>query len=638
MDVVTIDFETYYDTDYSLSKMTTEEYVRDPRFEIIGVGVKINNQPATWYAGSEPAKFLRSLDYSKMAILAHNTVFDGAILSWHMGIKPRLWLDTLSMARPRFKVVAGGLSLAKLVSYFGVGEKGDEVIRALGKRRRDFTAAEIDAYGAYCLNDVDLTYGLFKQLAKGFPADELRIIDMTLRMYTEPQVELDAATLTDHLAGVRAAQSRLLLDLGKVHDLGGTEEEVRAALMSNVKLSEVLQGLEVSVPMKTSPTTNKLTYAFSKKDAEFVSMAEHRDERVAAVVAARLGVKSTIEETRTERLLSVAERGRLPIMLNYYGAHTGRFSGGDKLNLQNLPRGGALRRSLRAPEGYTFIAADSSQIEARTVAWLAGQTDLVRAFAQGRDVYCEFASEVFKRPITKADPVERFVGKTCILGLGYGMGAIKFRDTLAIGQGGVSAQFSESEATRVVHLYRNRYHKIEAFWNRCRHALEQMVSGNPGMVLSDALPSLVTSHDRIEMPNGLPIMYPFLHQDASAVGRSLVYLDDPRQVSAIMAARLAGEQYPSDKLARIYGGKMVENITQSVARSIVSWQALRIAQNPICRVAFQVHDENVVLAPTDKLDEATEWVRECMSSAPSWAAGLPVACSIGTGTNYGECK
>ena len=634
MDIVTIDFETYYSSDYSLSKMTTEEYIRDPRFEVIGVGVKLGNGPTDWYAGDDPRKFLRSLDYSKLAVLCHNTAFDGAILSWHMGIKPRLWLDTMSMARPTYRVIAGGVSLAKLAAYFGLGEKGTEVVNALGMRRRDFTSAGLDAYGRYCCNDVDLTYALFKKLAKGFPRDELRIIDMTLRMFTEPTSTLDRELLTQHLETVRAEKDELLIELGKLHSLGDTPEAVRAELMSNTKLSAVLQGLGVAVPMKTSPTTQKITHAFSKTDAKFLELRDHEDPRVAAVVSARLGVKSTIEETRTERLLGVSERGALPIMLNYYGAHTGRFSGGDKLNLQNLPRGGALRKSICAPEGMSFIAADSSQIEARTVAWLAGQTDLLDAFREGRDVYCEFASEVFKRKVTKADAVERFIGKTCILGLGYGMGVVKFGDTLARGVGEVRAIIELQKTQEIVRFYRQKYHRIHAFWNRCNNALAQMTSGQVGTPLSDALSSLVTARDRIEMPNGLPIMYPCL----TAKLDGFVYADDPKVMTLAVAAKVTGAPLPHDKMAHLYGGKVVENITQGVARSIVSFQALRIAQNPICRVAFQVHDENVVLVPTDRLDEAKDWVRQCMTTAPGWATGLPVSCSIGAGQTYGECK
>lgn len=409
MDIVTIDMETHYSKEYTLSKMTTEAYVRDPRFEVIGVGVKVNNHPTDWYSGDNPGRFLKSLSYKDKAILCHNTAFDGAILSWHFGIQPKLWLDTLSMARPLHNVSVGG-SLKALVSYYALGAKGDEVINALGKRRADFSPEELNRYAAYCVNDVELTYQLFHKMKGRFTAEELRVIDIVLRMYTDPTIELDVPMLQQHLEEVVNRKSNLVAELG----LDCTEEEAKTLLMSNEKFAGYLRAMGIDPPMKLSPKTGKSAYAFSKTDKAFTAMLEHENLRVQSAVAARLGVKSTIEQSRTTSLLGVAERGKLPIMLNYYGAHTGRFSGGDKMNLQNLPRGGTLRKSLCAPKGKVLIACDSSQIEARMVAWVSGQTDLLQAFREGRDVYSEFASEVYGRKVTKSDKVERFVGKTCL--------------------------------------------------------------------------------------------------------------------------------------------------------------------------------------------------------------------------------
>ncbi len=320
MNIITIDLETYYDREYSLSKMTTEAYVRDPRFEVIGMGIKVNDNPTVWCAGKNVAKVLKSIDFSDKAILAHNTAFDGAILSWHFGVKPKLWLDTLSMARPFHNSSVGG-SLKALVEHYGLGAKGTEVVNALGKRREDFTAEELARYGEYCVNDVDLTRALFKKLAPKVPASELAIIDLTLRMYTEPMLEIDTDLLRQHLATVQTRKANLIASLG----LGNEEKETKELLMSNPKFAEILRGFGVDPPTKVSARTGKEAWAFSKTDKDFLALLEHDDERVSTAVAARLGVKTTIEETRTQALLGVAERGRLPILLNYFGAHTGRF-------------------------------------------------------------------------------------------------------------------------------------------------------------------------------------------------------------------------------------------------------------------------------------------------------------------------
>jgi len=417
MDIYTIDFETYYSRTFSLSKMTTEAYVRSPEFEAILVGIKKNNSKTIWVQQKLIAGVLKAIDFSNAAILCHHTAFDGAILSWRYGVRPKLWLDTLSMARPLHNVSVGG-SLKALAQYYRLGAKGDEVVNALGKRYKDFSAEELARYADYCVNDVELTYKLFCKMKAVFPQEELLVIDQTLRMYIEPKIELDEPLLLQHLTEVRTSKDKLLQMVAEVMDMGPNADiaALKPVLMSNPQMAELLARLGVDAPMKTSIKTGKEAFAFSKTDKAFTDLLEHPDERVRAAVEARLGVKSTLEETRTMAFIGISERGSLPIMLNYYGAHTGRFSGGDKVNLQNLPSRGntTIRRALRAPEGHEIIACDSSQIEARTVAWLAGQEDLLEAFREGRDVYSEFASDVYGRTITSANYTERFVGKTCV--------------------------------------------------------------------------------------------------------------------------------------------------------------------------------------------------------------------------------
>lgn len=610
MDIVTIDFETYYSREFSLSKMTTEAYVRSPEFEIIGVGIKINNYPTDWYSGDNPGKFLNSLDYRNKAILCHHTAFDGAILSWHFGIKPKLWLDTLSMARPLHQLTVGG-SLAKLVTHYGLGKKGDEVVAAMGKRRADFTPQDLAQYGKYCINDVDLTRQLFDKVKVGFPVSELLAIDQTLRMYTEPVIELDVPLLQEHLVQVRAKKAALM------EEVAVTTEDI----MSNTKFASALQQLGVEPPTKTSPTTGKQTLAFAKTDKAFTDLAEHPDVRVQALIAARLGVKSTLEETRTEALIGVAARGALPIMLNYYGAHTGRFSGGDKLNLQNLPSRGnnTIRQALKAPVGHMVISSDSSQIEARTVAWIAGQEDLVQAFREARDVYSEFATEVYGRKITKADKVERFVGKTCILGLGYGMGAEKLRRTLELGAGGISVNIDIGEAERIVRIYRTKNFRIVQFWQKCGHALTAMIQGGSGNLHE------VLTYDStgITLPNKFRVQYPALRQTTSG----FEYINDARQHRNFLSGTEA-------TWTRIYGGKVTENIVQALAAIVIREQMATVGQH--YHVAFQVHDEIIITAPDAEAEQAEIKLMEIMSTPPKWAADLPVACESGKAKNYGD--
>ena len=624
MRIITIDFETYYSREYSLSKMTTESYIRDPRFEVIGVGIKVDDNPPDWYSGDNVGRFLNSLDYSKDAIVAHNTVFDGAILSWIYGIKPKFWFDTLSMARPFHHSTVGG-SLKALANHYNLGQKGDEVIQALGKNRKDFSPQELDRYADYCLQDVNLTYELYKKLKVRVPVSELMIIDQTIRMYTEPSIMLDRKVLEQHLHKVREDKKKLIESLALK---GVSEERVKKALMSNQIFAKILETVGVEAPMKISLRTGKETYAFAKTDKEFTALLEHPNPKVQALVAARLGTKSTIEETRTENLIKVSDRGSLPILLNYYGAHTGRFSGGDKLNLQNLPRNGAIRKAITVPEGKILVACDSSQIEARMVAYIAGQDDLVQAFREGRDVYSEFATEVYGKRVTKADKIERFVGKTCILGLGYGMGHVKFRATLALGQGGIAVDIDENEARRIVNLYRQKNHKIVSLWHSCGHALTGMIAGSSGNIC-ELLPY---DKDGITLPNGLKIKYHALRNTSNG----FEYIADARTFRKLAQKRiLTGEQQKID-WTRIYGGKVTENVVQALARMVVAEQMASIGQS--YRVAFQVHDEVIITTRENDLTNARQLVEKQMSTPPSWAKDLPVACESGVGYNYGDAK
>jgi DNA polymerase I-like protein with 3'-5' exonuclease and polymerase domains len=616
MRYITLDFETYYSKEFSLSKMTTEAYIRDQQFEVIGFSYKINQEPAKWVTGSNGkiAMALEELDIPNSYLICHNMAFDGAILAWRFGIIPKYYLDTLSMSRPITGLTVGG-SLKALADKYGIGQKGTEVINALGKRRSDFEPGDLAKYGDYCNNDVELTWTLFNILKKDNPPKELYIQDLMMRMFTDPVLKLDRDVLITHLNSVQDKKAKLMerIDLSIGRD----------ALMSNPQFAEVLKKLGVEPPMKISLRTNKEAYAFSKTDYEFKALLEHPNTAVQAVVAARLGIKSTLEETRTESFLGISERGALPILLNYWGAHTGRASGGDKMNLQNLPRGGALRRSIRVPDNHVLVAVDSAQIEARVVAWLAGQEDLLVDFRNSVDIYSKFASIVYGKPVTKADKVERFVGKTCILGLGYGMGPDKFQGTLKIGQGGISVAMETDEAKQTVTTYRTKYAMIAQIWKDAQKALEKMAQGFEttfGVGIE-----LQCSPEGIHLPNGTMVRYPNL--------------------------RKSGDGYEYDGrygAVKIYGGKVVENVVQALARIVVFDQMAKIDMemrkndNPAadCRykVALTVHDEVVAVVPKAAAQWALEFMTSTMSVPPKWCADLPVSCEGDIGENYADAK
>jgi DNA polymerase len=622
MQFITLDFETFYSKDFKLPKLTIEEYVRDPRFEIIGVGVKVNDEEPVWFSGTmeETGAFLHQFDIPNSFLLGHNNAFDAFILQHHFGIKARFYFCTLSMAKPLHGQTIG-VSLKALSDHYTVGMKGDEVHLAMGKRRLDFTPEALADYGRYCCNDVQLCYIIFHIIKKELPEAEIRIIDLMLRMFVDPVLELDSELLVEHLENVRTKKEKLL---SKVTEIAGPD-----ALMSNPKFAELLMTLGVEPPMKPSPRNPaKQTFAFAKTDIAFKELLQHEDPCVQAVVAARLGVKSTLEETRTRSMLEIASRGTLPIYLNYYGAHTGRASGGDGVNPQNLPRGGTLRKAIKAPDGHILIACDSTAIEARMLAWLAGQDDLVAEFAKNADVYSLFASDVYGYPVLKkTHPTERFVGKTCILGLGYQTGAVKLKHTLAVANPPV--RMDDSDCKRIVSLYRSKYSQIPQLWSSGDWALHAILRGERYVFGRNKL--LFTSKEGIHLPNGMVLRYPSLVLHS---GR-FAYARNKGQQAEWVRQQLSGERDVT-KLTQIYGGKVIENVVQALARIVVFEQMLSIAER--YRTVLTVHDEVVVCVPEEQAEEAEEFVRLTMSTPPSWGVGLPVACEANTGRTYGEAK
>ena len=608
MNLIALDFETFYDKDFSLSKLTTEEYIRDDRFEAIGVGVKLNDEETAWFSGDMKAtkEWLMQFPWDKSFLLAHNCMFDAAILSWRFGIKPKVLLDTLAMLRAVDGTEVGN-SLAKAAERYGLGVKGTEVVTAMGKRRADFTEADLKQYGEYCKNDVKLTYNLFQILQANFQKPELRLIDMTLRMFTEPTLRLDLPVLEQHLVQVQEKKEALIAE-------ACADREV---LMSNQKFAERLIEYGVPPPMKVSPTTGKMALALAKSDEGFKALAEHWDERVQALVAARLGTKSTLEETRTQRFISIAKRGSLPVPLRYYAAHTGRWGGDDKLNLQNIPRKSPLKTAIVVPKGYVMIDADSSQIEARIVAWLSGQADLVSAFAKGLDVYKIMAAKIYNKDDSVINDSERFVGKTTILGAGYGMGWRKFQ--MQLKNFGVS--LDDNMCQHILKVYRQEFPYIPALWDEGHNTLDALSSEKLVTTTFGKQPQAVSVLPGIgyDLPSGLPLKYMNLRAtEVDDRGRAQ-YVYDTRKGTV-----------------RIYGGKVVENLCQALARCVIAEQMLKISKR--YKPVLTVHDAVACVVPEAERDEAIKYVDECMRWKPKWAETLPLACEIGAGKNYGDCS
>lgn len=642
--LITLDFETYYDTGYTLSSMTTEEYIRDSRFESIGFAIKCDSNPAVWVTGTfqEQLQYLRQYDWSKIAMCAHNARFDASILVWRFGLRPAKYIDTMSMAKGLVGLDTP-VSLEKLGEYYELERrKGDEVIKAFGKRRQDFTPYELAKYGEYCVNDTEMCHDLLAVMGPRTLKEEMQLQDWTIRCFVEPKLVANTEVLKSELANYHARKGRLLLAAG----IQNVED-----LRSDAGMARALQALGVDPPTKLSPKqknpdgTPKEVWAFSKQDVDFMDLLESDDESVVALVEARLGTKSSILQSRIERLLGISLRGLMPMPMQYAGATpTRRWAGDDNVNVQNFPRnktdkatGNAilspLRQAISAPPGKLMASADLSQIELRVNCWQSGQLDVLNLLRSGGDTYADMATAVFGYPVDKKKhPNERFVGKTAVLGCGYQCGAKKFQHMLKVDSRryGIALEDQSIDfAQRVVDTFRAKNAYIKGFWKRADDALHSIAYG-----LSAQLGPYAISDFKLWLPNGAYLYYP-----------NLLYKEKTGQGEIGCEWTYERVWRRSRVRKHIYGGKFTENITQAVARLFVSDALLRLETikyndgRKVFDVVFSVHDELVVLFD-ENLD--LDWVRSvlrwAMTTTPSWAPNIPLDCEVGIGTNYAECK
>jgi hypothetical protein len=617
VDILTCDFETTYSDDYSLSKMQTDAYIMDPRFETILVSVMRNMERPIWFSGTheETLDWLwGNFNWHECAVRAHHTHFDGFILTQRFGIRPKQWMCTLSQAR-MIEPHLPSHSLAALAKRHGFPDKGTAVVTAKGKQRADFNPVELAEYAAYCMHDTKLCAALAAKHYDPFtPALHSHLIDMTIRMFTEPAL-VGNAPLMDRLYRDEIARKEVLMQR-----IGAD----RSIVMSGEKLAQALRALGARVPMKVSPTTKRTTYAFAKTDKAFTDMLEHPHPEVQALVAARLGVKSTIAETRAKRFHETALRGALPVYLQFWGAKTtGRYSGGNSINWQNIPARGpsaGLREAICAPDGYDLVVGDSSNIELRMVMTLAGQDDVIAKIRAGVDLYCDFATHLFGRVITKADKAERQLGKTAMLSLQYGAGAERFQemvrqDVMKYPGAGLQ-EIDLYRAQEIVALYRSLHHKVVELWNRCQKVILPNIAAGGDMLNVDVHGWFITLGRGFGRPGEPGVVYNDLQCDPRSgdwtyqMGRARV---------------------------RIFGPKVVENLCQHAAMLVVMWQTARI--NTRYPVKLSVHDEAACVCRKEDTPAVKAWMEECLSLAPAWCRKeLPVACEVGVGPNYMEAK
>lgn len=648
--ILAIDFETRWSkADYTLSKLTTEEYIRDPRFKAFGFCVHEfgSADPIRWVRGDDIPEYVSGIDWGRTAVLAHNAQFDVSILGWHYGVVPAFIFDTLSMARA-LRGVEVGNSLAKLAGDFGLPEKGRAVHSTDGLSELDHQVE--GELAEYCKHDVFLCEEIFKRLSAGYPKSELRLIDMTLKMYTRPLLELDSDMLENALVEEKEKREGLLQKLG-------VDE---AVLASNPKFAQALHALGVEPPTKISRTTGKKTLALAKNDALFQALLNGSNEDVALLCEARLKVKSTTERTRAQRFLDISRRGKLPVPLSYYGALSGRWtaSKGSAINMQNLKRGSFLRKAIMAPEGHQLVVGDLSQIEPRVLAWLADYDELLSIFKSGQDAYAQFGAQMFGIPgMTKeTHPDLRQSAKSALLGCGYGLGWASFAAQLLVGflgappvryskpfaqKLGVNREYVERflnneenvqkmldiphtctdeellthcvAAKRIIDIYRATAWPVVAFWELMGQLLLKSLVGGEEVVYK----CLTFKKEEIVLPNGMRLLYPNLRQVKDKKTKQLQWV------------------YGADE-TKLYPGKITNNVVQGTARIVMTDGMLRV--NKKYPIAGTVHDELIAVVPDEEVADAKTWVLARMTMEPSYMPGIPLAADGGAHRRYGLAK
>ena len=645
------------DEPYTLSRLTTEEYIRDPRFKAFGMCIhEIGSDRITqWYNHEELPRILGTYDWSQTAVLAQNSQFDAGILSFIYDVHPCFIFDTLSMARALRGVEAGN-SLAKLADAYGLPPKGHAVHSTDGLEE---LTPEIEAeLAAYCAHDVYLCEEIFSRLLMGilpdgtigapYPKSELRLISMTLKMFTEPLLELDAPML-------KKAHSE---DENKLFSLLCAADVDESDLASNEKFAELLEKAGVPRPMKTSKTTGKPALALAKTDALFQAMLNGDNEDVALLCQARLRVKSTGERTRAQRFIGIASRGALPVPLNYYGAGTGRYTAGGKINMQNLKRGSFLRKAIMAPDGHQIIAGDLSQIEPRVLAWLAGYDELLDIFRSGGDPYAAFGQTMFGIPglSKESHPLLRQSSKSALLGCQYQLGWSSFAGQLLVGFLGAPPQrytradakqlgvtktdvqnFLDWEDNRVrmaeiphtctedellihclaskaiIDKYRKAAAPVVQFWDLLGHLItHSLIAGNEYQHKC-----LTFKKGEIVLANGMSLLYPDIQIEQTKKGPQYHYA--------------AGE-----KRVKLYPGKICNNVTQGTARIVMTDGMLRVDKR--FPVKGTVHDELLAICPDEEVKEGVKWVKAEMIRVPKWMPGIPLNADVGASRRYGDAK
>lgn len=687
MNVLTVDFETYYDREYSLSKMTMIEYIMDGRFQPIMMSYAINDEPIQNVIGYPNIKrILDGIDWGNTVLNAQNTAFDATIIRARFGHTARYYTDTMAMARVTAAHVFEGASLAAIARVLQangvhVPPKGKEVESALGMhlynaysgtpyiaKKATTDPDEVQrghellmAYVEYCNNDVHLAREAFKYFTKMITPDEMQYGDMILKCYIEPSLYLDLPIIEEEIARIHERDEQRARDVANRY-FNGKQAELRSVCRSVPKFTEFLRGLggilehEIDedadyafiIPSKYSEKKGRVEPCYSKTFPAVIEMCDRMDE-IGDIFRTKLAMSSSIELSRAERFRAIAKIGcgfGMPYTVS--GAHTHRLGGSGGLNVQNLSSGrkegqsNALKRSISAPPGHQVVVFDSSQIELRTGSYIAGDNATLKMFLEGRDPYSEQASLIYggdpveikklaKGGVEPYASIQRPAGKASLLSNIYGTGAVGFMNYAKL----MGVDMTLEEAQHIVKVYRETHPEVVAIWNACEVALRNMIAGASGyfggpdgklFYYDGARMNHGVRMPGIRLPDGNWLNYHCLSM------REREYPDGSTKMNYAYRGLKEGRiQWIFTYAARIF-----ENCNQALAFAVMKYQALLINQR--YKIVLNTHDEWGIVVKDDEVEQAKEYMQWCMRQVPEWAKGLPVDCEGDAAVHYGDCK
>lgn len=688
--LVVIDFETYWDSKtYTLSKMGPIEYVRNEKFTPQLCAFTLSNGSCCVDCSDVERERLqttfKNLDTHDVAWCGHNMHgFDSLILSEFFDFHPQKIYDTIAMMRWTGLSRVCRESHAALTEFLGNGNKAAGTVVSDHKQwPDDFTPEERAFFIQYCKDDAGQCYQNAQAMLPYMTPDALRFMSITARMATEPSFVLDEDLLLEYLSDLDAAADKARQELMAMFSFQ-TNADMLAALRSADKFADMLRSLGVEPPLKESAAKTKtkreklqlaadagrpgaaeelenmqpvMTYAFSKTDVDFVLMQDHPDPRVALLVRTRLQLNSSIDRSRAETLLKFARMHKpLPIMLGAWLAHTGRYSAGasadagtktDKLQFQNLskrdPSKRKLRQAIKVPKGKVVVACDSSQIEARGLAFVANEVGLLTQFREGRDPYSELAETIFGVPWQdikagakagdKKMKMYRNTGKSCVLSCGYSVGHHKYSNTLL--RQGIHLHEDldrHHELARYAHgIYRAAHPNIVAFWKTAENVLEAMLRGESGTFggpnndiytfgIMPVGPRTDLCVPSVQFPSGYILRYPGLRAERNDRGKWQFVYDTYKGASKIPT--------------HIYGGAFTNNLVQGLSFvDVIMYQGCRMDEAGI-KLACNIHDAWASVVPEEQGEYVKQQMLHYMSIVPPALNGLPVACEAEIGTTF----